>query len=97
MKAAAIITDGLEPISSKAERPSPAVQKAGRERSRPEICGNVISYRRDDSQPDGSIELCHDDDDVNWARTAFVFRPTDNLQQEHRVLTMFILLLLKVS
>lgn len=55
MKAAAIITDGLEPISSKAERPSPT--KMGHERTQPEICGNVISYRRDDSQPDGSIEM----------------------------------------
>lgn len=41
----------------------------GHERSQPEICGNVISYRRDDSHPDGSIELCRDDD-VNLARTA---------------------------
>lgn len=68
MRAAAIITDGLEPISSKAERPSPAVQKTGHERAQPETCGNVISYRRDDSRPDGSIELRHHDD-VNWAHT----------------------------
>lgn len=67
MKAAAVITDSLEPISSKAEKTFSRSPKMGHERSQPEICGNVISYRRDDSQPDGSIELgC--DDDVNWAR-----------------------------
>lgn len=69
MKATAIITDSLEPISSKAEKTFSRSPKMGHERSQPETSGNIISYRRDDSQPDGSIELCHDGD-VNWAHAA---------------------------
>lgn len=47
--------------------------KISHEWSHPETCSNVISYRRDDSRPDGSIELCRDDD-VKWAHTASLLR-----------------------
>lgn len=59
----AVIANGLQPISYKSRKMFCHCPKISNERSQLESCGNVISSGCDDNQPDGSTELCCDEDD----------------------------------
>lgn len=73
MRAAAIITAEPGTNQFKGRETFSGSPNTGHERSQSETCGNVISCRRDDSQPDGSIHLCHNGDE-DWARKVSYLR-----------------------